>query len=363
MRAALAGCGGLFGLVLSATPGASAPLSPTSIASCTSSSNATRPLSLLVDGQAATGLYALPAQAPKGIVVVGHGHTADAQTVAGTVAQIAATDDVVALAMNYRGTNLSTLFGWRVKEGAEDSIAATKLFDQACPGSDAFTNSVVGLSMGANMAGIAVSSGARRQDGSPLYDYWFDVSGVTNVGELYAEAQAVALAPIPAVHSTGATAMAELQQEFGGSPLTNPLAYLANSPVLRTAAMKASGLRGVVVAHGVIDGEVTSDMSDQMVAALAAAGIPVDLYTSVFKSPGTAAGLTIDGYLSALDPTYVSPFAGHLSTVVMNSALNRMHELYTGGPAPDGTSFTLSDGQLGVQPLATLPRLPWPLAN
>ena len=328
-----------------------------------SSSNATRPLTVLVDGQAATGLYALPAQAPRGIVVIGHGHTADAHTVAGTVAQIAATDDVVALAMDYRGTNLSTLFGWQVIEGAQDSIAATKLFDRACPGSDAFTNSVLGISMGGNMSGIAVSSGARRQDGQPLFDYWFDVSGVTNVGEIYADAQAISLVPVSSLQSTGKTAMVEMQQEFGGTPLTNPLAYLANSPVLRTSAMMASGLRGVIVAHGVIDGEVTSDMSDQMVAALAATGIPVDLDTSVFKSPGTSAGLTFDGYLSAIDPTYVSPFAGHVSSVVLNSALSRMHDIYAGGPAPDGTSFTLSDGRLGVQPLATLPRLPLPLVN
>jgi hypothetical protein len=360
---ALAGCGGLLGLLLTGSPGGSATPLPTSISSCTSSSGAPVPLTVLVNGQPATGIYALPAQAPRGIVVVGHGHTSDAQDVADDVQEIASTDDVVALAMNYRGTNLSTKFGWRVIEGAQDSIVATKLFDQACPGSAAFTNSVLGISMGGNMSGIAVSSGARRHDGRPLYDYWFDVSGVTNVGEIYADAQAVSLAPIPALQSTGTTAMAEMQQEFGGSPLTNPLAYLANSPVLRTSAMKASGLRGVIVAHGVIDGEVTSDMSDQMVVALAATGIPVDLYTSVFKAPGTSAGLTLDGYLSAVDPAYTSPFAGHVADVVLDSALTRMHDLYRGGFAPNGTSVTLSDGRLGVQPLATVPRLPWAVAN
>jgi hypothetical protein len=330
---------------------------PTPFTACTSSSQATKPLSLLVHGQMATGLYSLPAAAPRGIVVVGHGHTEDAAGVASIVRQVASTDDVVALAMDYRGTNLQTLFGWRVIEGAQDSIAATRMFDAFCPGSDTFTNSVLGISMGGNMSGLAVSSHATRGDGTPLYDYWFDVSGVTNVPEIYADAQAVAAAPISALQSTGSTAMAEMQAEFGGTPLTNPTAYLDNSPVFRASAMKASGLKGVVIAHGIVDGEVTSDMSVQMATALAAAGIPTDLYTSLFKSPGTSAGLTLDGYVSAIDPTYVSPFAGHVSEVVLNSALNRLANLYHGGQPPNGTSLTLEDGVLGTHSLGTLPRL------
>lgn len=351
--------GSVLGVVVpSAGPSAAATPVPAVITACSGSSQTTHPLTVTVDGQPATGLYVLPHGAPRGIVVVGHGNTADAQTVAGTTEAIASADDVIALAMNYRGTNLSTLFGWQVIEGAQDSIAATQLFDRACPGSAAFINSVLGESMGGNMSGIAVSSGARRADGQPLYNYWFDVSGVTNVVETYADAQAISLAPIPAVSSIGSTAVAEMRQEFGGTPLTNPLAYLAASPVMRATAMKSSGLEGVVVAHGVLDGEVTSDQSVQMVAALVAAGVPVDFYTSVFKAPDTASGQTIDGYLSAFDSSYVSPFAGHVSTIVLDSALDAMQSIYAGGPPPDGTSITLNDGTLGLDPLATIPGLP-----
>jgi hypothetical protein len=344
---------------VSAVAGASPPI-PSTTVSCSSTSQAVHSLTVLVNGQPATGLYSVPAGSPRGIVVVGHGHTSDAHDMAALVQQLATSDHVIALAMDYRGTNLATLFGWRVIEGAQDSIAATKLFDRVCPGSDGFVNAVLGISMGGNMSGIAVSSGARRHDGSPLFDYWFDVSGVTNVPEIYADAQAVSYVPVSSVSSVGTTAMAEMQQEFGGTPLTNPLAYMANSPVLRTVAMKASGLKGVVIVHGVIDGEVTSDMSDQMAAALAVTGIPVELYTSLFKAPGTSPGLTIDGYLSALDPGYRSPFAGHVSDVVLQSALDRMSDLYAGTFVSNGTSVTLSDGRLGVQPLVTLPRLPLP---
>jgi hypothetical protein len=347
-------------LTSSAAVASAAPSGTTSITTCSSPSQTTHPLTVMVDGQPATGLFVLPSGSPRGIVAVGHGHTGDAQSVASTAEQIASADDVITVAMNYRGTNLSTLFGWRVIEGAQDTIAATQLFDRACPGSDGFTNAVVGISMGGNMSGLAVSSGAARHDGAPLYDYWVDVSGVTNVPEIYADARAISLVPLPSVASVGTTAMAEMQQEFGGTPLSKPLTYMADSPVLRAGAMRASGLKGVIIAHGVVDGEVTSDMSDQMVASLAANGIPVALYTSVFKAPGTPAGLTLDGYLSALDPSYASPFAGHVSDVVLSSALGALHSVYEGGFPPGGTSVTLSDGHLGVVPVVTLPRLPLP---
>jgi hypothetical protein len=341
--------------------GASVPAT-TSITSCSGSSHATHPLTVLIHGQPATGLYALPIGPARGIVVIGHGHTGNAHDEASLVQQIASSDQVIALAMDYRGTNPTTRFGWRVIEGAQDSIAAAMLFDQACPGSAAFTNVVLGISMGGNMSGIAVSSGARRHDGAPLYDYWFDVAGVTNVPQIYADAQAISVVPDTPLSSTGATAMAEMQQEFGGSPLSNPLAYLANSPVLRTAGMKTSGIKGVVISHGVIDGEVTSDMSDQMALALAASGIPVNLYTSVFKAPGTSSGLTFDGYLGAVVPGYSSALAGHVSQVVLQSSLDKLHDIYVGGFPPNGTSVTLVDGRLGVQPVLTLPRLfvPYP---
>jgi acetyl esterase/lipase len=318
------------------------------------------PLTVPVDGQPATGLYALPPSAPRGIVVIGHGHTADARDMAGLAQTVATNDGVIALAMDYRDTDLSTRFGWRVIEGAQDSIAAAQLFDRSCPGSAGFTNVAFGLSMGGNMSGLAVSSGARRADGSPLFDYWFDISGVTNVPEIYADAQAISLVPVHAVSSVGTTAMAEMQQEFGGTPLSNPLAYMANSPVLRASAMKSSGLKGAFVFHGVLDGEVTADMSAQMVAALAAAGIPVDFSTALFKLPGSPSGQTIDGYLGAFIPGYASPFAGHVSDVLMQAALEQLRGLYAGDPPPNGTSVVLSDGRLGVQPLVTLPRVPIP---
>jgi hypothetical protein len=83
--------------------------------------------------------------------------------------------------------------------------------------------------------------------------------------------------------------------------------------------------------------------------------IPTDVYTSVFKNPGTASGLTLDGDGLGLIPGYVSPFAGHVSQVVLGAATHRLTALYNGAPGPSGLSVTLVDGTLGTFPLLSVP--------
>lgn len=92
-------------------------------------------------------------------------------------------------------------------------------------------------------------------------------------------------------------------------------------------------------------------MSVQMVAALALAGVPTDVYTSVFKAAGTGSGRTLDGDVLGLVPGYVSPFAGHVSAVVLKAATDRLGAIYGGAPGPSGTKLTLVDGMLGPLPL------------
>ncbi|HET6153308.1 MAG TPA: hypothetical protein VFE15_10140 [Marmoricola sp.] len=345
-------------------------------APCTSASQVPQPLSVTVGSQAATGIYALPATAPRGIVVVGHGFPGTAAGEASLVQQIATSDNVIALAMNYRGTDLSTGLGWRVIEGAQDSIAATKLFDSSCPGSDSFVNTVFGISMGGNMSGLAVSQNALRASGAPLYNYWFDVSGVSDVTETWADAAAISLVPLGSVQTTGKNGLAAESAEFGGTPLTVPGAYLTNSPVTRAGLMRSSGIQGVEIFHGLDDGEVTADQGVQMAAALAVAGVPTDVYTSLFNTPGGSNGLTLDGdtlgaALSAVNtealmgllPAYVSPFSGHVSDVVLSSALTHLTSLYGSHQVPTGISVTLQDGVAGTYPLINLPNLLGALPN
>jgi hypothetical protein len=325
---------------------------------CTGEPTSIQTLHITVAGVPTYGYYALPATTPKGIVVLGHGYPATAQSMVPLLPGIAQRDGVIAVAMDYHGTTDlegptgTTSRGWKVAEGAEDSIAATRLFNSTCQGltPTRFVDTAFGVSMGSNMTGLAVSEHATRADGSPLFDYWFDVAGVTNVPEIYTDATAISLLPLGAIQTVGANAKADIEAEMG-SPILNLTTYLNRSPALRGSQMKSSGLKGVVVSHGVLDGEVTSDQSDQMVAALALAGIPTDYTTSVFKAPETPPGLTLDGDILGLIPGYASPFAGHVNAIVLNAALVRLDALYQEGVAPSGLKLTLTDGTLGTFPL------------
>jgi hypothetical protein len=325
---------------------------------CTGEPTSIQTLNITVGGVPTYGYYSLPSTTPKGIVVLGHGYPTTAQSMVPLMPGIAQRDGVIVVAMDYHGTidlegpTGTKSRGWKVSEGAADSIAATRLFNGTCQGlsSTRFVNSAFGVSMGGNMTGLAVSEQATRADGSPLFDYWFDVAGVTNVPEIYTDATLISLVPLGGIQTTGANAKADIEAEMG-SPILNLGTYLNRSPALRANQMKSSGLKGVVVAHGVLDGEVTSDQSDQMVAALALAGIPTDYSTSIFKAPETPPGLTLDGDVLGLIPGYVSPFAGHVNAIVLDSALARLDALYQQGITPSGLKLTLVDGTLGTIPL------------
>jgi hypothetical protein len=325
---------------------------------CTGEPTSIQTLNLTVGGIPTYAYYALPSTTPRGIVVLGHGYPTTAHSMIPLMPGIAQRDGVIVVAMDYHGTvdlegpSGDTSRGWKVSEGAADSIAATRLFNDTCQSLNPtrFVNAAFGISMGGNMTGLAVSEKATRKDGSPLFDYWFDVAGVTNVLEIYTDATAISLVPLGGIQTIGANAKADIEAEMG-NPILNLTTYLNRSPVLRTSQMKASGLKGVVVSHGVLDGEVTSDQSDQMVAALALAGIPTDYSTSVFKAPETPPGLTLDGDALGLVPGYVSPFAGHVTAIVLNAALDRMDALYQEGVTPSGLKLTLVDGTLGTIPL------------
>ena len=77
----------------------------------------------------------------------GYGHTAENWTA--DLERVAAQDHVIALAMDYRGNVHGTPnHGWRVAEGAADSIAAARGFDKAGP--RLTTIGAYGVSMGCN---------------------------------------------------------------------------------------------------------------------------------------------------------------------------------------------------------------------
>lgn len=322
-------------LVLALAPGAARAADPPVLA-CTGDPATTQRIDLTVEGEPTFGYVALPVGTPKGLVVFGHGYHGTAASERDTLSETATRDGVIAVAMDDRGlthTSETTSAGFPVQEGAEDAIAAAQAYDAACPGLPLIVS--YGTSMGGNSSGLAVAAGAKRDDGRPLFDYWFDVAGVTNVTETYLEATAASLLPPPIGSDYFKNAKADIEREMGG-PLTSvPGTYLERSVVTRADDIKASGIKGVVITHGVLDGTVISNQSVEMAAALTAVGIPTDVTVAVTHPAGQDSGTTLDSFLlGALVPSYASPFAGHVADVVQDAALDRLHALIADGQAP-----------------------------
>jgi len=257
----------------------------------------------------ASGRYALPAAgAPTQLVVMFHGHGNDSCSWRAHLRQ-AADRGAVAVAMDYTGQRQtpSENYGWFVREGAADSIAAARYFLATYPSiTKVFA---FGISMGGHAAGLAVASpDAVRADGSPLFDYLVDVEGVNNLIEEYLIARGVA-----PVNDGGALAQQEIEEELGGSLEEVPDAYLESTIVARVQDM--TGLKGAVVVNAVDDGLVPTDQSQQMTAALNVVGVPSHQFV-VLGRGGAETGTTGTGIVggpvfAAAGQDYESPFAGH----------------------------------------------------
>lgn len=277
----------LLGLV--APTAARAAASATSV--CTDKSSEVHTLG--ADRFGATGRYALPSGEPVGLVVFfhGYGHTAD-DWAANHLAAIAERDQVIALAMDYPGTDKDHT--WQVKEGAEVSNRAARWFVAKC---DPPTVVAYGVSMGGNASGMALASSRG------LYDYWFDIEGANNVIETYNEARALAPA-----NAFAAEAQRGIELEMGGSFEEVPQAYFDHTNVYLADKIAASGISGVVMVHAVDDGLVPYDQSREMQAAMRNQGTPVQFWTVL--SAGRSNDTTIDGYAdgSLID---AGPLAGH----------------------------------------------------
>jgi acetyl esterase/lipase len=318
---------------------------------CTGDPGSVQRLDLQVAGEPAWGVYALPASAPRGLVVFFHGYTHTAQSWAEHVKRLATQEGVIAVAMDYRGqvdlppepgSTLPRSRGWQVSEGAADSIAAAQLFDRTCrlP-----TIVAYGVSMGGNASGLAVASRATRANGQPLFDQWFDIEGAVNVIEIYTAARELAASG----NALAANATADIEREMGGTLEQRPEAYTTRTVVRRADDIKASAIQGVTIVHGVDDGLVPTNQSREMQSRLRALGIPTDEFTVGTRGPGSEAGTTLTG---SLVPGFDSPFAGHadetsMTHLVGKTGFDRLSAYLHSGETPqcrdyvvDGTTQT-----------------------
>jgi pimeloyl-ACP methyl ester carboxylesterase len=287
----------------------------------------------------ASGRYALPQEAaPTRLVVMFHGHGNDSCSWRNHLRQAAARG-AVAVAMDYTGQRQtpSENYGWFVKEGAADSIAAARYFLAAYPSISEVI--AFGISMGGHAAGLAVASpDAVRADGSPLFDYLIDVEGVNNIVEEYFVARGVA-----PVNSGGALAQREIEEEYGGAFESVPQNYIDSTLTLRARDMAA--IKGAVIVNAIDDGLVPTDQSPQIAAALTAVGVPTHAFTVVGNGgaePGTTASAIVAGPLfGAAGREYESPTAGHGwegsdTHLVIRTGFDQLFALLDGGTVDRG---------------------------
>jgi acetyl esterase/lipase len=320
---------------------------------CSGDPSNVQQLDLTVAGQPAWGLYAVPANAPRGLVVFFHGYSHTAHSWAAHVARTAQQEGVIAVAMDYRGqvdlppepgSTLPRSRGWQVSEGAEDSIAAAQLFDRTCT---LPTIVAYGVSMGGNASGLAVASRATRANGAPLFDQWFDIEGAVNVIEIYSAARTLAASG----NALAANATADIEREMGGTLEERPEAYTTRTVVRRADDIKASGIKGVTIVHGVDDGLVPNSQSREMQSRLRTLGIPTDVITAGTRGPTSESGTTLSG---SLVPGFDSPFAGHADEtstthIVGKTGFERLSAYLREGETPqcrdyvvDGTTQTMT---------------------
>lgn len=310
-------------------------------------------LDLTVDGTPTFGFYAVPRGQAKGIVVFAHGYGHTAYSWIEHAEQVARRDHVIAIAMDYRfqhdlppakGATLPSSRGWRVSEGAADSIAAAELFDRSCRTGG--VNTIYGVSMGGNTSGLVAAAQPVRSNGKPLFDYWFAVEPAADMPETWAEATAVG----PSGNQFAVNAAADIEEETGGTPAQVPDAYRERSVVARIDDIARAGLKGVVVVQGVDDGLVPYNQSRELVAALRAERIAVDDVTVGTRGDGEP-GTTLTG--NALGPLgQQSPFAGHGSEVsntqlVVTTGFDLLDRLYLHGQAP-ACRESFRDGDTGA---------------
>jgi acetyl esterase/lipase len=304
----------LVAIIAAAVPGLAATTTNSSPrVSCSGDPRVVRPLTLTVKGQKAIGLYAVPRGRPRGLVLFDHGYGHTMHSWRHHLARTAQRDGVIAVAMNYRGqvdskarsNQLPTSRGWQVAEGAEDTIAAARLFDATCPRLP--TVVVYGVSMGGNTSGLVAATKVTGRDGRALFDYWVDIEGATNVIETYLSARLLAATG----NQFAANAQADIEREMGGPIESRPETYRERAVVTRAEDIQAAGITGVVMVHGVGDGLVPYNQSREMAARLREVGVPVDLYSVGIRDAESEPGTTIDGYVAP--PGWTSPFAGHAS--------------------------------------------------
>jgi pimeloyl-ACP methyl ester carboxylesterase len=224
---------------------------PLSLAGADPASPHVKPFALEVGGQQATGLLGVPAQAPTTLVVLGHPWMTDSHVFSADLQRLA-DRGVLAVALDYRGAGDD----FKVKAGAEDTVAATLALQAAYPSID--RTLLYGWSMGGEAAFLAVAAAPPG-----TFDYVFDGAGVTDLEAFWH----AFVAGRPAI-----------ERETGGPPTQVPDAYRERSPVHRVPDLVGKGVSRYFVVHAAGDSPVPVEQAERLYSALSDAGLPVSYY-------------------------------------------------------------------------------------
>lgn len=243
------------------------------------------PLTVLVDGQLASGLVGIPASGTSDVLVaLAHGFGGSAAGFRGTLQDLA-NRGYLGVAMDYRGPQGA----WKVSAGADDTVAATRALLAAHPGVD--RTILWGISMGGQVSGLAIM----RAPG--LFDYWVSSVGVSNWPEAWLD--------VP-------FARAAMEAEAGGTPLDKPGLYIERSPALNLTAFRESGLRRAYLLHGTGDPLVPLTHGQELAANLLAQGNAVTAYAITTQRGTRVCLVNVTGVCTNVPPEVGIVPAGHV---------------------------------------------------
>lgn len=287
----------------------------------------------------AVGLYSLPAKRPKALIVFAHGYQQTVQHAWSQHLEEAAQHGYAAFAPDYPG--------WQVNEGAAELISAARFFLTQCRSIGRVV--MFGVSMGGNSSGIAIAAGAHKPHGGPLFDYWVDVEGVSNLLEEYALANAAAQTG----SSTGTSAVRDIQDECHGTPAQNPTCYQQLTLTSRPQDIVQSGVKAVTMIHAVEDGEVPSNQTRELSTELRALGLTTDVFSVLRRNANETQGETTllgDAGLAAEDPFAGHTWEGTSDTAVMQTSLNLLWDLLAGTYHPATGEHVVDNQSVGTIP-------------
>ncbi|MHB1260753.1 MAG: alpha/beta hydrolase family protein [Thermoplasmatota archaeon] len=224
----------------------------------------------------ATGNYAHPRGPPRAIVAVGHGHHATANSLNGSLANLAR-HGALAVGMEFRGPTDD----YKLYAGAEDTIAAVEDLRARCGDLPVI---LWGLSMGGHISAWAIMQSPH------LADYLVMDVGPANIPQFIAATLLSGPSVVDAYEGKGQQALID------------------TSPALNTTAWRGSGLEWAYLVYGSADTTVTPDQGLQMLANLQAQGVPATYYLVAYRGEPWCDPLTLpEGCTVPPDGIGISP--------------------------------------------------------